>query len=144
MHWSSFWTACNIEQMSLLKAYLGTTISFLIVDAIWISLFVQGYYQQAVGHLLLDSPNYIAAGLFYLAYAAGVVILAVQPALASRSLKTAVVNGAILGALAYGTFALTNFSVLKGWTTGLVFSDIAWGTFLTALCAVCGYLSARH
>lgn len=143
MHWSSFWTACNIEYMSLLKAYLGTTISFLIVDAIWISFFVQSYYQQAVGHLLLDSPNFVAAGLFYLAYAAGVVVLAVQPALASRSLKTAVVNGAVLGAIAYGTFTLTNFSVLKGWTTGLVFSDIAWGTFLTALSAGCGYLSAR-
>lgn len=130
--------------MSLLKAYLGTTISFLVVDAIWISLFVRDYYQQTVGHLLLDSPNYVAAGLFYLAYAAGVVVLAVQPALASHKLKTAVVNGAVLGAIAYGTFTLTNFSVLKGWTTGLVFSDIAWGTFLTALCAVGGYLFARN
>ena len=129
--------------MSLLKAYVGTTISFLVVDAIWIAVFVQGYYKQAVGQLLLDSPNYASAGLFYLAYAVGVVILAVRPAIAAHQLKTALFNGAVLGAIAYGTFTLTNFSVLEGWTTGLVFSDIAWGTFLTALSAGCGYLSAR-
>ncbi|NNF41292.1 MAG: DUF2177 family protein, partial [Woeseiaceae bacterium] len=52
-------------------------------------------------------------------------------------------NGGVLGAISYGTFTLTNFSVLQGWTTGLVVSDIAWGTFLTAVSAGCGYLFAR-
>ena len=129
--------------MPFLKAYLGTIVSFLIVDAIWISLFVRHMYQETMGPMLLDTPNYLAAGLFYLAYAAGVVVLAVLPALAARNGKTAVINGAVLGAVAYGTFALTNYSVFKGWTTTLVFSDILWGTFLTALSAGCGYLFAR-
>ena len=129
--------------MPFLKAYLGTIVSFLIVDAIWISLFVRHMYRETMGPMLLETPNYLAAGLFYLGYAAGVVVLAVLPALTSRNAKTALINGAVLGAVAYGTFALTNYSVFKGWTTGLVFSDILWGTFLTALSAGCGYLFAR-
>ena len=129
--------------MRFFKAYLGTAVAFLIVDAIWITLFVGNHYQNTVGHLLLATPNYVPAGLFYLAYPAGIVLFAVQPALKSQHIRTAVINGAVLGAIAYGTFALTNFSILKGWTTGLVVSDILWGGFLTAVCACCGYLLAR-
>lgn len=129
--------------MPYLKAYLGTIVAFVVVDAIWIGLFVRHLYRETMGPLLLETPNYIAAGLFYLAYAAGVVVLAVLPALAARNAKTALINGAVLGAIAYGTFALTNFAVFKGWTTSLVLSDILWGTFLTALSAGCGYLFAR-
>ena len=129
--------------MRLAKAYFATIVAFLIVDAIWISLIVRHYYEQTVGHLLLDRPNYLAAGVFYLAYAAGIVILAVFPALKTRDAKIALANGAVLGAIAYGTYTLTNFSVLKGWTSGLVVSDIIWGAFLTALSAGCGYLFAR-
>lgn len=119
-------------------------IPFLIIDAIWIGFFVGGYYRETVGHLLLDTPNFVPAVLFYLAYTAGVVILAVQPALATKKLRTALVNGGIVGALAYGTFTLTNYSVLQGWTSGLVVSDIVWGTFLTALSAGCGYFFSRN
>jgi uncharacterized membrane protein len=130
--------------MPIIKAYLATIVSFLIVDAIWIGLFVRTYYQDAVGPLLLETPNYVPAILFYIAYAAGIVILAVNPALARNQLKTASVNGAVLGAIAYGTYTLTNFSVLKGWTFGLAVSDIAWGAFITGLSAVCGYLFAKQ
>jgi uncharacterized membrane protein len=129
--------------MSFAKAYLGTILPFLIIDAVWIRFVVSGYYQETVGHLLLDTPNFVPAGLFYLAYAAGIVVLAVRPAIAAQKLKTALINGGILGAIAYGTFTLTNYSVLQGWTTGLVISDILWGTFLTGLSAGCGYLFAR-
>lgn len=129
--------------MPFIKAYVGTAVPFLVIDAIWISFFVSDYYGKTVGHLMLESPNFVAASLFYLAYAAGVVILAVQPAVTANKLKIALLNGGVLGAVAYGTFTLTNFSVLQGWTTGLVVSDIVWGTLLTSVSAGCGYLFAR-
>lgn len=130
--------------MVFLKAYVATLVSFLLADAVWISLFVRRYYEAQVGALLLDSPNFLAAFVFYLAYAGGVVALAVRPALARGSFRDALTNGAILGAVAYGTFTVTNFSVLEGWTVGLVISDIAWGTFLTSLVAASGYFAARR
>lgn len=129
--------------MTFLKAYAGTLVSFLVVDAVWIALVVRSFYRKEVGHLLSDTPNMAAAGIFYLAYAAGVVVLAVQPAMTAGTVKIALVHGAIIGGIAYGTYTVTNYAVMKGWTMGLVLSDIAWGMFLTALAAGCGYLAAR-
>jgi len=130
--------------MSYAKAFIGTAIPFLVIDAAWIGLFLGNVYEKTVGHLLLETPNFGPAGVFYVGYVAGVVFLAVRPAIVANKMSTALVNGGVLGAIAYGTFTLTNFSVLQGWTTGLVVSDIAWGTFLTGLSAACGYLFARR
>lgn len=129
--------------MTLLKAYLGTSVSFFMIDIAWINLFVRPFYDERLGHLLRESPSLLAVGGFYVAFAGGIVFLAVRPALASGSWMTAAINGGVLGALAYGTFTVTNYVVLEDWTGGLVVSDIAWGVFLTALAASCGYLAAR-
>lgn len=130
--------------MNYVKAYIATILSFLVIDAVWIALVVRSYYDSQIPELLRESPEFVSAGIFYLAYAAAVVALAVKPALASQRVKDALINGAILGAVAYGTYTVTNFAVLKGWTVGLVVSDIAWGAFLTAVVAACGYLAARR
>lgn len=129
--------------MTLIKAFIATIVTFLVIDAIWISLFVVDYYETQVGSLMRETPNFVAALVFYLAYAIAVVVLAVRPALASERVSEALMLGALLGAIAYGTFTITNFAVLEGWTMGLVISDIAWGTFLTAVVAASGYLAAR-
>ena len=129
--------------MVLLKAYAATIVSFLIVDAVWIALFVRPYYESQVGALLRDRPNFVAALVFYVAYAGAVCVLAVRPALATGRARDALIHGAILGAVAYGTYTVTNYAVLKGWTIGLVVSDLAWGAFLTGVAAACGFLAAR-
>lgn len=129
--------------MQMIKAYTATIVTFLVVDAIWIALVVHSYYETQIGSLLRDTPNFVAALVFYLAYAFAVVVFAVKPALSSRRLVDALMLGALLGAIAYGTFTITNYAVLKDWTMGLVISDIAWGTFLTAVVAASGYFAAR-
>lgn len=125
------------------KAYAGALVAFLVIDIAWIALVVKPFYANQIGDMMRGSPNMAAAGAFYLLYIAGVVALAVQPALAAGTVRTALLNGAILGAVAYGTYTVTNFAILKGWTTGLVWSDILWGAFLTAVCAAAGFYAAR-
>lgn len=127
-----------------IRAYLAVLAAFLVIDGLWISGFLFAFYQQEIGGLLAAEPNMAAASVFYLAYAGGIVLLAVQPALRGQAWAIAAQNGAVLGALAYGTYTVTNYAVLEGWTLALVFSDIAWGAFLTALCAVCGYAAGRR
>lgn len=129
--------------MIYIKALLGTLVTFLVVDLVWITFFVKPVYERTIGHMLRDSPHLAASAIFYLAYAAGIVYLAVAPALAANSLKVAIVNGAILGGIAYGTYSVTNYAVLEGWTTTLLVSDVAWGIVLTAVCAAGGYFAAR-
>lgn len=127
----------------MIKAYIATLITFLVIDAVWIAFFVRSYYETQIGALLRDTPDFVAALVFYLVYAGAVIVLAVRPALASRRLSDALMLGALLGAVAYGTYTITNYAVLEGWTMGLVVSDIAWGAFLTAVVAGSGYFAAR-
>lgn len=130
--------------MIYLSAYLGTLISFLALDAIWLGLITRSYYRSEIGHLMADSPNFAAAGVFYLFYAAGIVALAVTPALGrSGGWSTAAALGAVLGAVAYGTYDMTNLAVMRDWPLGMTVVDILWGTFLTATAATCGYLLTR-
>lgn len=128
--------------MIFLRAYLATLLSFLVIDAAWIILVVRGLYEREVGALLSEAPRMLPAAVFYLGYAAAIVILAVRPALDAARLTRALANGALIGAVGYGTYTVTNYSLFDSWTATLVWTDIAWGAFLTALCAACGYLAA--
>lgn len=122
-------------------AYVATAIVFFGADFIWLSRMTSAFYRPRMGSLLLDQPNLAAAGLFYLVYVAGVVHLAVVPAVNSGSWTTALVSGAILGLVAYGTYDMTNLATLKNWSLSLSAVDMAWGTVLTAVAASGGYLA---
>lgn len=129
--------------MKYLKAAIVTAITFLVVDLTWITLFVVPEYEAVLSGIMIEDPRIWPAVLFYLGYISGIVYFAVRPALAKNSVQTALLNGALLGAFAYGTYALTNHAVFEPWTTRLVISDIGWGTVLTGISATAGYLVAR-
>ena len=73
----------------------------------------------------------------------GTVFLAIAPALRNGAWQRAVINGAVLGFVAYATYDLTNQATLKVWSLHLTLIDLAWGTTLTSVSALGGYLSAR-
>lgn len=138
------WRAATLVAMNTAKAYFAILITFLVVDAVWIALVVRDFYDEQVGQLMRETPNAAAAGLFYLAYAAGILMLCVRPAFEVGSGVKAAVNGAVLGAIAYGTYTVTNYAIFEAWTLTLLVSDVAWGAFLTAVCAVAGYLATHR
>jgi len=125
--------------MTYVVAYIATAVVFLGLDALWLSKVALGMYRQELGSLLLDKPNLPIAGAFYLLYVVGIVVLAIVPALESGGWVKALLFGAVLGLVAYGTYDITNLSTLKGWSTKLAIIDIAWGTALTAVSATIGY-----
>ena len=129
--------------MRTLLAYLAAIAVFIVVDLIWIVLVVLDMYEREIGDMLSDSPNGAAAALFYIGYIAGILLLASLPAVEKRSWKVAAINGGVMGALAYGTYTVTNYTVLTGWTMTLVVTDIVWGAFITGLCALVGFIVAR-
>ncbi len=129
---------------SVLLAYAGTLVSFLAADAIWLGLVARTFYRDQLGALMLPSPNFAVAVLFYLFFAAAIVILAVMPGMKANSLPLALGYGAVLGLAAYGTYDITNLATLKGWPPVVSLVDMAWGTFVTALAAGCGFLAARY
>lgn len=130
--------------MRYLKAAAATAIAFLIIDLAWIGFFLGDVYEATLGDMMRDSPSGLAAAAFYVGYIGGIVYFAVRPALDENRVGPALLNGALLGALAYGTYTLTNYAIFSQWSVALVLSDIAWGAFLTATSAAVGYRVARR
>ena len=122
-------------------AYLGTLLAFLVLDGLWLGVFLGPTYKSLLGALMLDQPRWLPAVLFYLLYALGCVVFVV---LQSGSWQRAARLGALLGLVAYGTYDLSNWATLQGWSAGLALMDMAWGTFLTAVCCSVGYLCAHR
>lgn len=119
-------------------AYSGTALVFLAADFIWLGTIAKNLYRSQMGHLLADEFRLGPAVIFYLMYIAGIVYFAIIPALASGRWQDAVLPGALLGFMAYGTYDFTNWAVMRDWPVGLTFIDLAWGTALTALAAAAG------
>jgi uncharacterized membrane protein len=127
----------------MLVAYAATLIVFCCCDFVWLGWIAKGYYQSQIGALLLAQPNWSAAVAFYALYAGGVCLFCIAPALDAASFGKAALLGAVLGALAYATYDLSNLATLKGWSIALSMIDIAWGAFVTAVAASAGYQAAR-
>lgn len=123
--------------------YAAALAVLVVGDALWLSYFAPAMFRPTLGAILRDPPNWTAVVLFYLLYAAGVVIFAVGPALRANAWATALLYGALFGFFAYMTYDLTNLATIRLWTVRLAAIDIAWGTALTALVALASTLMCQ-
>jgi uncharacterized membrane protein len=130
--------------MKTLVAYGATLVVLLACDMAWLGSVGAQVYRPRLGSLLLERPVLWAAALFYLVYAVGVVVFAVQPALRAESWSRALASGALFGFFAYATYDLTNLATMRGWSPFVSALDIAWGACLTALAATAAYLVAQR
>ena len=122
--------------MKWIIAYVAAAIAFGVLDSLWLRWAGPNLYRPVIGSIMADEFRKGAAIAFYLIYLLGMMWFAVKPGLASGSVATAMLNGALLGALCYATFDLTSQSVMKVWATHISLADIAWGAFATAI--ACG------
>ena len=122
----------------LMTIYAATAVVMLALDALWLGLIATGWYRDAMGPLMADTPRWGAALLFYAMYPAGLVAWAVWPQRHTPGLRSATVHGALLGLFAYGTYDLTNLAVLRDWPLPLSVLDMAWGATVSALSAAAG------
>ncbi len=120
-------------------AYLATLIVFVAIDFVWLDTMASRLYRPVMGDLLAMDFRLGPVIAFYPLYAAGLTFLAVRAGLASGSLATATLYGAVLGFTAYATYDLTNQATLRNWSTMLTIADLIWGTFLSAVAAGSGF-----
>ena len=125
----------------ILFAYVGTLLAFLLLDGLWLGVLMAPTYHALLGSLMLEQPLLAPAAAFYLLYIVGCVVFVVLPA---QSWQRAARLGALLGLVAYGTYDLSNWATLQGWSAQLAVMDMAWGTFLTAACCTVGYVCAHR
>lgn len=127
-----------------LAALAGATAAMLALDVIWLSTMAERLYRPHIGVLLADEFRAAPAVAFYCVYLFGVVRFAALPALRGGGWRRAMLDGALLGLVAYGTYDLTNQATMRVWPTLVTVADLMWGSFLTAMSAVAGYLAARR
>ena len=133
----------GLTPMSLFFTYVSMLIFFLLVDAVMLMKFMVPLFQANVSELMRDNVNFLAATIFYLFYVFGIYWFGTQTGIKTNSLLMGVFSGFLLGLLAYGTYEVTSFSLMKGWTLKMVVIDTLWGGILTGSTAGVGVLMNR-
>ena len=126
-----------------LVAYAIATITFLIIDAIWLGIVAKNFYAAQMGDLMAENIRFGIAAAFYLVYTVGIIVFAVKPAIEADNFMLALVYGALFGFLAYGTYDFTNMATIRDWPVLMSVVDIIWGTTITAVTSVVTYLAMQ-
>ena len=124
--------------LKFLPAYLTIIVVMFVLDIIWLSMIAKPLYQQGIGHLMADEPNFLFAGMFYLVYAAGLIWFALMPNRHHRGLKNTFATAVAFGFFVYASYDLTNLALLKDWSLSLSVIDVTWGTLLSGVSAAFG------
>lgn len=128
--------------MKWIVAYIGAGLSFGVLDALWLRWAGPNLYRPALGDLLAPSFRPAPAIAFYALYIAAIVWFAVRAGHAHGGMGMAMLNGALLGAICYATYDLTNQATMKVWPVHVTLIDIAWGAFASAVAAGVGCWAA--
>ena len=127
--------------MQLVILYLSTAAVFLVLDGLMLAFVMKPLFTRHIGPLLIEPIRFGPAALFYATYVVGLIYLVSLPALKSDS--PVLVPAAIIGAMAYGTYEFTSYSILRDWDISMVATDVLWGTALTAFAAWAGVTITR-
>ena len=121
--------------------WIAASLVTMGLDLLWLGVLARPLYRRELGHLMSETVGWPAALLFYVLYGGGVLYFAASR---GQSPREALLNGALLGLLVYGTYDLTNMAVLRGWGAKISALDVAWGVFLTALASLAAYAAAKR
>lgn len=130
--------------MTIAILYITTFVVFLGIDYFGLGYVVKPLFDKEIGDLMLEDIRILPAFVFYAFYAAVLLWFVSYPALVQdKSLLWVLGNGALIGAMAYGTYEFTSYAIMKDWTLQMVATDVIWGSFLTALSAGAGVAITR-
>lgn len=124
--------------MTFLKAFIATTILFLLLDYIWLGYIAKNAYIESYGNLLRKiegadgqvamDPVFWSAIIVYLLLIGGILILVTPYAHASWLVIFAA--GAFFGLVTYGVYNFTAYAVIKDWPLNMAIIDCFWGMFI--------------
>ena len=126
-----------------IKLYILALLIFLGIDALWLGLVAPDFYRSQIGHLMAETPNLYAAGVFYLLFVGVLVYFVIEPALRIENMKDVWIRGALFGLVTYATYDLTNLATLRDWPLLVTVVDLAWGTILAAGTAAASVWAGR-
>ena len=125
--------------MSIIASYFSMLIFFIFAEMIVLTNIMQPLFKKHIGFLMKEDTDFSIAAIFYFIYVAGVFWVATRAGIKSESYLVAIFSGAFLGLLAFGTYEITNYVILKDWKIELVIVDTLWGIIITGSMAYVGY-----
>ncbi len=125
--------------MSVIVSYFSMLIFFIIAEMIVLTNIMQPLFKKHIGFLMKEDTNFSIAAIFYFVYVAGVFWFASRAGIKTESFSVAIFSGAFLGLLAFGTYEITNYVILKDWKIELVLVDTLWGIVITGSMAYVGF-----
>ena len=125
--------------MKQLVAYFAGLVAFVVADMAWLGILTSRFYRPMLSDILLTSVNFPPALAFYVMYPIGLVLFAVNPAMKTNSLGTALIYGCLFGFFTYSTYDLSNYATLRNWSLALTVVDIMWGTILAGFAATVSF-----
>jgi len=123
--------------------YVAFLILFGLMDFAWLSTTVPGLYLPVLSDSAATNMRVAPVVVFYLFYAAGAVVFGALPGVSSGP-RTALLCGIFFGAVAYGTYDLTNYATLKNWSLALTVVDMAWGALATGVACMAASVAMRY
>jgi uncharacterized membrane protein len=115
--------------------FLPSLLVFVALDAVWITLVASGLYAPLKPILKAD-VDLLAAAASWLCIVLGNYCFVLPRTGGGATPWCTVGQGALFGALLYGTVDLTNAALLAFWSWKIALVDIAWGTAASALLAL--------
>ena len=125
------------------KLYFATLIAFLAIDMVWLGLVARKFYRAQLGFLMASKTNLLAAGVFYLLFVVGLLVLVVLPGLEAGSLGEMLPRAALFGLITYATYDLTNLATLENWPLMVTAVDMIWGTVLSVAVSYAGFMAGN-
>jgi len=121
---------------NILSKIIVLTITFLILDGIWLGLIANKMYIETLSPILRLSngsiqPNWPAAIVVYIALISGIMLFVLPNA--GGNLLSALLWGAFFGFVTYATYDFTNLAVLANWSLKMSIIDTIWGMVLCGL-----------
>ncbi|MEM0911522.1 MAG: DUF2177 family protein [Pseudomonadota bacterium] len=111
--------------------------SFAVMDVAWLGFIASGWYQQEMANLLRKEVITWPWVVFYLLYGLSLFTLIVAPNIGKKWMFTAG-KSALFGLTCYGTYNLTNYSVIESFTLKIMLLDWVWGVIITTFSGLAG------
>ncbi len=124
--------------------YVIMLIAYLAIDSVWLTLTSDSIYRATLHAILIPGFRAAPAIAVYLLQVLGLLIFVLPRAIASGRASSALILGGAFGLFTYGLYDLTNDATLRHWTLRLTLTDIAWGTIISGLVSLIGWLFAHR
>ena len=127
---------CLSNIMNKLLSFIIVFILYIIFDGTMIALFMGKYFGGVVEKIQRGrkmSARILPAVLCFFILAFGIVYFVLDRIRDDHIVEDSFRYGGVFGAVVYGVFDLTNYSIFSDYTAGTVLIDMAWGTILASV-----------